>query len=496
MRVLKAHKFFLKIITILLVIIIIGIIHSCTQEISITPPDEPPPHGYVLIDSKPNAAHIYLDGKDRRRITPDSLTWLETNQYIVTLKKELYRDTSIIINAVDGERKQYFVDYTQNPAMRGKINCNAKPDGSEIFLNDSATGKVTPDVLSNLLPGYYKVRFHAQNHRDDSLTVTVSSSNITTAKITLVDTTVWMDLNTQTSNIPTNYLTCISIDNNNNLWIGTEDQGLIKFDGNIWQQYSSATSIIQTSKVNAVNVNDDGIVWTGNKFGLFIINSNDNTVTRYNDINYGFPLTDWYIVDISLIPPKNEMITTKKTILIANSIRANDFVLKNREVFGITDTLTTASTDKFGTQFIGTSQTGVFVGGTSKRLFNTTNSSIIGNNVTAVTPDPINGGAWIGFKSGAALGTGISYFNNNIFQSYYILQNGGSTNSIYVDKYDMKWVGTTAGLITFTNSAADVKIYSKENTGLEINDVRGVIIDKLGRTWIATFGGGLILKKK
>jgi len=29
-----------------------------------------------------------------------------------------------------------------------------------------------------------------------------------------------------------------------------------------------------------------------------------------------------------------------------------------------------------------------------------------------------------------------------------------------------------------------------------MNDVRGVVKDKLGRTWIATFGGGLILKKK
>ena len=109
------------------------IINSCNQEVSVSPPDAPPPHGVIVIDSKPQGFHIYLEGKNRRRITADSITWLETGQYTVTLKKDLFRDTSITVDAVEGKRKDFFVDYTTNPAMRGKINCIGKPDGSQIF---------------------------------------------------------------------------------------------------------------------------------------------------------------------------------------------------------------------------------------------------------------------------------------------------------------------------------------------------------------------------
>ena len=196
------------------VLLVAALISSCSQEVSVTPPDEPPPHGVVVIDSKPTGAQIYLDGKNRRRATPDSLTWLETNTYTVTLKKDLYRDTSITISAVDGEKKNYFIDYTLNPAMRGKINCTAKPDGSDIYLDGVQTGLKTPAVLTGILPGYYSVRFSAPNFRDDSLQVTVSSSNISIAKTTLVDTTKWTDYTTQRSQIPTNRLTGITIDKN------------------------------------------------------------------------------------------------------------------------------------------------------------------------------------------------------------------------------------------------------------------------------------------
>ena len=149
MKINYKNKIAKKVISFLIFLAFLGIVYSCNQEISVSPPDAPPPHGYVLIDSKPAGAHIYLDGKNRRRITPDSLTWLETNTYTITLKKDLYRDTSFTIDAVDGEKKNFFIDYTKNPAMRGKINCNGKPDGAEIFLNDSATGKNTPDLLKD-----------------------------------------------------------------------------------------------------------------------------------------------------------------------------------------------------------------------------------------------------------------------------------------------------------------------------------------------------------
>ncbi len=69
------------------ILICLIFLSSCNKQVSVTPPDEPPPDGYVYIDSYPKDFHILLDGKERRRATPDSLTWLTTGSYLVTLKK-------------------------------------------------------------------------------------------------------------------------------------------------------------------------------------------------------------------------------------------------------------------------------------------------------------------------------------------------------------------------------------------------------------------------
>lgn len=512
MKITYKYRAVKKIISFSIFLIFFGVIYSCNQEVSVTPPDSPPPHGYVLIDSNPEGAQIYLDGKNRRRITPDSLTWLETNTYTITLKKELYRDTSITIDAVDGEKKTYFVDYTKNPAMRGQINCNAKPDGSQIILNDSVISQVTPYVIKNLLPGYYRVRFHSANHRDDSVTVVVSSSNETVAKTTLVDTTMWTDFNTGTSAIPTNNLTDIEIDASNNLWIGSDDGGLLKYNGSTWESFSTGNSIIQENHVNTVNIGDDGIIWTGTKSGVFIMDG--AKISRWNDIKYGTPLPEGNILDIAHGAPGYEIFTLENYIMwtwmeemggASSLISPNDisgtnylvrkFVSFNKSDFGISSPLTASASDKAGTYFYGSQNDGMFADGSTKQLYNTSNSSILGNYVSALTPDPVNGGIWVGFHTSVASGTGLDYYSNGSFQPYYVMPNGGNTNSILADNTGMKYIGTTIGLITFTNSS-DVKTFNKESTGLNMNDVRGVVKDNLGRIWIATYGGGLILKKK
>lgn len=511
MKIIYKYRAVKKIISFSIFVLFFGVIYSCNQEVSVTPPDAPPPHGYVLIDSNPEGAQIFLDGKNRRRITPDSLTWLETNTYTITLKKELFRDTSITIDAVDGEKKTYFIDYTKNPAMRGQINCNAKPDGSQIILNDSATGQVTPYIIKNLMPGYYRVRFHSDNYRDDSVRVVVSSSSETVAKTTLVDTTIWNDFNTNNSSIPSNNLTDITIDASNNLWIGTDDLGLLKYDGSTWQIYSTGNSIIQENHVNTVNVGDDGIIWTGTKSGVFIM---DGTIIyRWNDIKYGTPLPEGNILDIAhgitgyeifalenyimwtwmeapgAAPPNSGNGVTGANVLVRK------FATFKKADFGVTSTFTSAASDKKGTYFYGTQNNGVFVDGQTKILYNTSNSSLLGNYVSTLAQDPIDGGVWIGFHTSVASGTGLDYYINGTFQPYYVMPNGGNTNSIFVDNTGMKWVGTNIGLISFTSSS-DVKTFNKESTGLNMNDVRGVVKDNQGRIWIATYGGGLILKKK
>lgn len=476
----------------LVILISLFFFNSCEQEVSVSPPDEPPPDGKLFIDSNPPGAQIYLNNKDRRRVTPDSLLWLESNNYSVTLKKDLFRDTTITVTVIEGEKSYYFVDYTQNPFMKGSINCNAKPYGAEIILNGKPTGLVTPAKITDLMPGSYTVRYNLFNHRDDSVSVTVSSKSNLEAKTTLVDTTLWTDLNTFTSSIPTNYLTCLLIDENDVLWIGTEDKGLLKYDGNIWQSYSPANSLLQDSRVSSIAFDSEGTLWVGNKSGVFLLGK--TFTEKYNNIA-AKPFIDPNVKSIATGSDNIVHLATNTTTLFffINYWGFRDWTLKTRTDYGVaSDNLTAAAIDLNGTTYTGTAVSGLIIGASSP--LNVSNSGILANKISVLTPDPA-GGMWIGYKAGFGTRTGFSYYQGSFFNYIDVLQNGVSTNTIYIDPENIKWFGTDGGLYKYINPGY-FESFTQESTGLNINDVRGIAKDSKGRVWIATYGGGLILKKK
>ena len=81
-------NFILKAALFSLAVFSLGImLSSCNQKVSVTPPDTPPPDGYTFVNSYPEGFQIYLNGQERRRSTPDSLTWLKPGRYQITLNR-------------------------------------------------------------------------------------------------------------------------------------------------------------------------------------------------------------------------------------------------------------------------------------------------------------------------------------------------------------------------------------------------------------------------
>ena len=242
---------------------------GCDKTVSVTPPDKPPPNGFIYIDSYPNKAHIFLNGHARRRATPDSITWLKTSIDTFTLKKELFRDTSFVVNIVEGTKQSIFIDYTKNPLMLGNINCTSKPSKAYIFINDSITGLKTPATIKGLLPGYYNVTYKLAYHLDNTNVVTVSSSNTSYLYSVFVDTTIWTNFNTGNSEIASDKLNCITIDNNNKIWIGSLDQGIILYDGNQWLNYNRGSTRLPDNKINSiVTIRQNNNVLAGTDAGM------------------------------------------------------------------------------------------------------------------------------------------------------------------------------------------------------------------------------------
>ncbi len=467
---------------------------SCTKDVSVTPPDAPPPNGYLFINSYPSGFQIYLNGLPRRRATPDSLTWLSTNSYSITLKKNLFRDTSFTVNVVEGIKKSVFVDYSKNPAMLGSISLTSNPANAMVFINDSSINQTTPVTINNLMPGNYLVRFHAANHRDDSTIVTVSSSNTTSAQKTLVDTTLWSEFNASNSSIATNQLTCIAIDNDNSIWMGTPGWGLLKFDGRTWENLANQIpGLASHDSINCIYVDQNNHKWVGTEFG--------GVLDVYNNIihAYGFMSSGLSDFRVTAITSDNEGVLyfgTKGGLNYSNVDGSGNRTWKaySNSLLSIPSNehwITALAFDSNKNLWIGTKSSGIVKFNQldeSGTLFQFTSSNLINNAITSIVTSGTD--VWAGHGASSIFGTGISHFNGNTWEKVYPIPQDSYVQCIFIDRMNNMWIGTDKGLVKY-GQGLDV-LFDSGSTGLNMDDVRGIAEDQFGNIWIATYSDGLI----
>ena len=463
---------------------------GCEKSVSVSPPDLPPPNGYLFIDSYPKGAHIYLNGKARRRATPDSITWLETGIDTITLKKELYRDTTFIAAVAENKKYNVFIDYTKNPMMRGKLYCSTIPEDAKIFINDSSTGLKTPSTLAGLLPGYYNVTYKLEDHRDITSSVTVKSNQTSNLYSILVDTTVWTDFNTNNSLISSDQLSCISVDNNNKVWIGTSDNGLNIYDGKLWLKYQSGGTRLPSNKIYSIITSPaDNTKWVGTESGLveyFGDGSNDLKIYKAPFYPIGTVRSVAVKADGSLAIATDAyvVIWPKGGSMIASyPIHSNseDYLINNI-AYGKNDHIW------FGTKKAGVAQ----YLGEAWAYYISPSANIISNQITAMTADN-TGTIWIGHPGGYALANGLNYYDG-AWQSLYILPNASSVNSLFFDHKNRLWIGTNKGLLL--KDGGTTALYNYNNSGLPIENISGIAEDHNGNIWFTTFDSGLFRLKQ
>ncbi len=215
----------LKLITAFASLMVIS--YSCDKEVSTSPPIDPVPLGFLYVNSEPAGAKIYENGLNTGLVTPDSLPWLELKPYDITLKMNLFRDTTFRVEIAEFEKKKIFIEYLANPKMLGEINCDTNPEGAVIIFEDTLTQFLTPHRFKKMPPGEYQVSYQLANHREKTIRVTVSSNKVSDAVTALRDTSLWVDYSTSTSILPDNYIYSVAVSSDNTKWIGTNGSGLV-----------------------------------------------------------------------------------------------------------------------------------------------------------------------------------------------------------------------------------------------------------------------------
>ncbi|MCX6173463.1 MAG: PEGA domain-containing protein [Ignavibacteriales bacterium] len=448
--------------------------------------------GKIFIQSNPSAAKIFLGTHNMGQITPDTLVWLRSGDYDITLKLDFYKDTLIRINANDGKVTNVFVDYTTNPGHYGKIACYSIPNGADLYLNNLKMNKKTPYTISGLTPGYYNVKCTFPEFRSDSLKVAVYGGKVSNANLILEDTTKYVSYTTRNSGINDDYLTSIVIDKNNNKWIATVDKGLNKFDSKNWFSYNTNNSL-RSSYINCLAIDNQNNLWVGFSNGLMMYNG-----TNWTD--FSGDIQNRFVTAIKFDKVGNGWIGTQKGLVKYDGINWRIYSTSNSGLASDYITCLDIATD--GKIWIGTDLAGicVFDGLNSWQVWNMLNMQLgqnLGNVIYSIACD-FYGTIWVSHASDDKLGYrgGISQYNGNKWNiaSFAGFSNDG-VHYIYVDENNAKWFCSVGGLGKFT-SANGFSYYSKMYTGLQSNNIVSVALDKSGNLWIATYGGGLSKFKK
>jgi ligand-binding sensor domain-containing protein len=255
--------------------------------------------------------------------------------------------------------------------------------------------------------------------------------------VTEFDGQSWETHTSCNSGLPSNFVACIAIDDNDTKWIGTDDGGLAAFDGVNWTVYTPSNSVMPDSAVRSITIDKKGRKVVGTIRGLAVLDG--QTWTVYDRSNSGLP---------------------------ANSIAA-------------------VAVDSANGLWVGTFGGGLaHFDGILWSVYNTTNSDIPGNMLTAVAVDSLNN-VWVG----ARLGAGPARFDGQHWQTYRLSRYPGlldsNVTSIVVENGSTVWVATSVGL---------AKIDRQDVTTVFFAGVTALTVDAHGNKWFGynaqdTMGG-------
>ena len=303
----------------------------------------------------------------------------------------------------------------------------------------------------------------------------------------------WLSYNTANSDLPSNTITCIEIDEFGNKWIGTGG-GLVKFDGTNWTVYNSSNSGLPDNWIPALAIDRSvkKLIGTGEftkrtSSGLAKFDGTNWIV--YDTSNSSLP-GNW-ISAITIDGSGNKWIGIKDEGLA--KFDGSNWILYNSSNSGLPKNIgvRAIAIDGSGNKWIGAYDDFVKFDDTTWTVYNAQTT------IGCITIDN-TGKKWIGGLRSEPFGWfGLIRYDDETFTYYAESDSGvplGSIQCIAVDEFDNKWIGTyrsnNGGLVKFDGT--NWTDYSTSNSGLPDNwGVNAIAIDGSGNIWIGTWGGGL-----
>jgi ligand-binding sensor domain-containing protein len=249
--------------------------------------------------------------------------------------------------------------------------------------------------------------------------------------------------------LPSNRVTCVTEDKLGNIWFGT-DAGITKFDGNLFINYAEKNGL-RSNMVSNLFIDSKGIFWVGTWGG----------VSKFDGMNF---------INFDIPYPKVETKINPDT----------------------KDWITSITEDSKGNIWIGSDNFGVCVFNGENFSYLTTKEGLNSNSVQSIVEDSEKN-MWIGTRVAEKDNADVTKKNGkgglNRYDGNQIIQfpnvSGLSQNDVYAiykDKSNDLWIGTTShGVYKYKNNEfINFKIPKSAMNFLK---------DKEGNIWVGCAGG-------
>ena len=446
----------------------------------------------LFVNSNPNGYKIYIDDKNSASKTPDTIAWLTEGRHKLTLKHDIYIDSTINVDIQKSSVQNVSIDMLKNANFYSKVYCSTTPSGAKIYLNDQPTNLITPAIITNIFPGTCKIKFAKNQYRDDSIMIYIHGGEIKEVSKLLEDTSRTVNYRTTNSKISSNSLSKVIVDKFNNKWIGSLDQGLIKFDGKNWTSYNNS-NVLSSNRVQDLLYDKKGRLWVGTYKGLTVF---DGLSWKYfDDI---LPAADIRALEEDVYG--NIWIATFDEIAVYNNSTFQIFNRNNTDM-PLYD-LSSIASSKNGDVWIGTNNGGVIQYSFGQwSLFETNqrpNLDGVSNRIKDLIVDNL-GNIWIFHYAIASEGleSCLTYMSGSIwvFKQLPILF-PLVISSFYIDEQNNLWMAITGGLIKHNAYNYSTTVYDSNTYGFFSNQSTSFCLDQNGDGWLTTLGGGITKLKK
>ncbi|MCU0285721.1 MAG: ATP-binding protein [Acidobacteria bacterium] len=301
------------------------------------------------------------------------------------------------------------------------------------------------------------------------------------------------------TSISDKYILCLYEDKDHNLWIGTRDGGLNRYNRETdnfmnYKNAPTAAIYLRNYDVKTICEGTDDILWVGTLGGgLLRLDKKKNEFKRYTT---GNGLSD---NNINIIFKGND---GKMWIGAKNGLYSFDQTTgKSSDENSINNNVTAICEGSKGSIWIGTEGGNVYMLDGSGRILPSKYNAVKSTDSALYNPvhclfEDTEGILWIGTQRRLIRfnpeNREATEYENDISDSFSL--NNNEVLSIYRDNTGITWLGTYGGGLNIYDPAIHrFKLFNKEHNNLSQNLVWAILKDASERLWIGTYGGGLNL---